>query len=228
MTPRVRPPRAGDEWKVAAITAAASLLLVFGLVVAVREGLGWDFEEATRAPLAADRSVGPRYGGWLGSFGVIGWAIAASVSAFAAALTASRAASPQPGESRFLLASAGLSSLLMLDDLFLVHSTLAPEFLGVPKPLMIVALLMLASAWGLVFRRRLLHDPDLLLLGWAVLWYAIALLVDAFGEVVGWGGVREEAAKLVGILGWVTYHSRTSHRAVVASFDPSTRPGGPA
>ena len=165
MNPRLRPPCAGDGWKVAAITAAASLLLVLGLVLAVREGMGWDFEEATRAPLAADRTSGPRYGGWLGSFGVIGWAIAASVSAFAAALTASRTASPPVGERRFLLASAALSSVLMIDDLFLVHSTLAPEFLGVPKPVMIVGLVALASAWGLVFRRRLLHDPDLLLMG---------------------------------------------------------------
>ncbi len=206
--------RATTNLRAAALTALATVVPVLLLVLLVRDGLGWDFELATRAPLAADRVRGPRYGGWLGSFGVIGWAMAAAISGFAAGEARSRRGLERGGTARFLLASAALSALLMVDDLFLLHSTVLPGFFGIPKPAVLLALIVVTVAWAATFRRRLLADPDRLILAWALAWYGLALTIDTFGGAIGWGGVREEIAKLVGVLAWLVFHWRVALRSV--------------
>lgn len=199
------------EWKAAAWTAAWTVTGVLLLVIVVRDVLGWDFAEASRSPLAVQEPFGPRYGGWFGSFGVLGWSLTAAISGLGAEVMRRR---QQPRESTFLVASTVLSAGLLLDDLFLVHSTLAPQYLGISKPAVLLGIVIIALLWASAFWRRLLTDPDLPILIWAAGWYGLALLIDGYGEFIGWGGVREQAAKLIGVSTWLVFFWRTTLRSV--------------
>jgi len=198
-------------WGAAVWTAISTVTGVLLFVVFVRNVLGWDFEEASRSPLAAQSAFGPTYGGWFGSFGVMGWTLSAAISGVGAEAMRRR---HQPQEARFLLASTLLSAGLLFDDLFMVHSTLAPQYLGVPKPAALLGIVVVALIWALAFRRRLLIDPDLPILVWAAGWYGLALWIDSYGELIGWGGVREEAAKLIGVATWLVFFWRTTLRSL--------------
>lgn len=199
------------DWLAAVWTAVGTVVGVLLFVVFVRNVLGWDFEVASRSPLATQGAFEPRYGGWFGSFGVMGWTLSAAISALGAEVMRR---GHQPQEARFLLASTLLSAGLLLDDLFMVHSTLAPQYLGVPKPVALLGIVLVALIWALVFRRRLLTDPDLPILVWAAGWYGLALAIDGFGELIGWGGVREETAKLIGVATWLIFFWRTTLRSL--------------
>jgi hypothetical protein len=199
------------EWGTGVRTALGTSAAVLALVFVTRDVLGWDFEDATRSPLAAaSRPWGPAYEGWLGALAVLGWTATAALSAFAATLGRRRR---EQARFRLLAGSAALSTLLLLDDLFLVHHTLAPQRLGVPEEAVLVSLVLLALGWGFAGRRTLLADPDLPVLLWAALAYATALAIDVAGEAIGWGGVREEAAKLTGVAAWFVFHWRIGVRA---------------
>ena len=199
------------HWGAAAWAAAGTLAGVLLFVVVVRNVLGWDFEEASRSPLAPQHAFGPRYGGWFGSFGVMGWTLAAAISGLGAEVMRRRG---QRQEAVFLLASTVLSAGLLFDDLFMIHSTIGPQYLGVPKNVMLLLIVAVGVTWGAAFHRRLLADPDLPILVWSVGWYALALWIDAFGETIGWGGVREESAKLIGVAAWLIFFARTTLRLI--------------
>ena len=107
-----------------------------------------------------------------------------------------------------------LSAGLLFDDLFMIHSALAPQFLGMSKPTVLLGIVLVAALWSLAFRQRLLMDSDLPILVWAAGWYGVALWIDGWGELIGWGSVREETAKLIGIAIWMTFFWRSTLRSV--------------
>lgn len=76
--------------------------------------------------------------------------------------------------------------------------------------------------WALAFRQRLLDDPDPPILVWAAGCYALALMIDAFGQLVGWGGVREETAKLIGVAAWLIFFWRTTCAASICATQLGT------
>jgi hypothetical protein len=207
------------DWRAAALGVLGSALPVLALLVLTRGILGWDFEEATRAPLATGQPWSPAYGGWFGSFAVLGWTFTAGVCAIGARL----ARRWQPQQARLLAGSAALSVLLLTDDLFLFHHTVAPQRLGIPKPTVLWILIAIAIVWGIVFRRQLLADRDLPILGWAVIAYGTSLWIDGFGGAIGWGGAREEVAKLTGVLAWAVFHWRVTTRAAAAGIETAGR-----
>lgn len=199
------------DWRAASWTALGTVAGVVLFVMVVRHGLGWDVEAASRSPLATRERGGPGYAGWLGSFGVLGWTLSAAITALGATVMRRR---HRPLEARFLAASTVLSAGLSLDDLFMVHSTLAPQYLGIPKPAVLLGIVAVVALWALVFRVRLLDDPDLPILVWAIGFAALALWIDGYGPPFGWGGVREEAAKLIGVATWLIFFWRTTLRSI--------------
>ena len=48
-----------------------------------------------------------------------------------------------------------LPALLMVNDLFMLHSTVLPRLLGVPKGAVLLALVAVALAWAATFALRL-------------------------------------------------------------------------
>lgn len=69
--------------------------------------------------------------GFFSNVGIIGWCAGAAVALFAAWMLHARRA---PGEAvRFYVCLGGFTTLMMIDDFFMIHDALAPKYLGLPE-----------------------------------------------------------------------------------------------
>lgn len=156
--------------------------------------------------------------GAVSSLGILGWCATASICFFAAAAMRRDA----PRESRaFLLASALLTSYLMIDDLFQFHETLAPRYLGLSESFVYAALGATVCAYLVAFRRILL-SMNLAMLAAAVGFLGVSVGLDAIlAPWLGLDGPREffaeDGAKLLGIASWCSYFSSASLRLLAGT-----------
>jgi hypothetical protein len=151
--------------------------------------------------------------GWLSNLGAVCWFAAASVLLF----TASLVAGP---ERTSLLAFGGVTLLLGVDDLFLVHEGVFP-FIGLPGPLLIALYGAGFAAWLVICRAAIARTRwGLLATGTALL--ALSLALDVAYEAFDLAGqamlVAEDALKLTGILFWAAYGVTYARSVAVAAL----------
>lgn len=156
------------------------------------------------APIVAGTCCG-LYFGMVSNIGVLYWAAAASCCALAALVVPRQ--DGRDGVRDFLLAAALFTGLLCVDDLFLLHEELLPK-LGIPQKLILIGYVVLAlfylwRQWPVIRR----HEPALFLA--SVGFLGLSVVVDYFNhsdrQVLL---LIEDAAKLMGVAGWGTYHIR--------------------
>lgn len=164
------------------------------------------------------------YAGFVTSLGVLAWSVAASgcaATAYAAALAG------RPAAVRAFRGAAALFAVLLADDLFLLHSDLVPQLLGVPKVSVLAGLGALAGAWALPNALELARTRWELL-GASVVAFATSLAVDIFvpGGESGLRLLIEDGAKFLGVLALAVW-SVTCARDIIASIvtDPHRTPG---
>jgi hypothetical protein len=125
------------------------------------------------------------------------------------------------------LACAGLfTALLLFDDMFVLHETLK-ALTGIPDPVIQGVYGLVGVAYLIAFRGYLLA-ADTAILGFALACLAASLAADAIPEMGLWMPHRrfiEEAAKLVGIMGWTVFHVRAALRQTLAAAG-GARPAG--
>jgi hypothetical protein len=190
-----------------------ALFLLFGALRDI------DFDTLARDPIAV--AALPWYTGALSNLGVMLW-VAAATACFLAAALAGRA-----GLGRdllgFLLASGAVSSVLAVDDLFLIHERF-PDITGITQIWLFAAYGAGLAAYGLRWKHRLMRG-DIGLLAGSLFFLAASLGVDLSYLITGeyeigktTRVVLEDGAKFVGIVLWLTYFARLS-------FDAVARPG---
>ena len=138
------------------------------------------------------------YVGMIAALGVLAWTVA--VCGCAAASFVSRLGGRQSAASAFR-GGAMLFLLLLLDDLFLFHSTLLPYTVGIPKLIVLGAYGGLAVAWLATAKPEIMRTRWELLAA-ASLAFGMSLAVEAFwyGDDVGARVVIEDGAKFMGVL----------------------------
>ena len=191
---------------VALVISYACVLSAFVVGYVVAQARGLPVSHIALDP-ASSQGFHPLVG-FLSHLAVLGWATAAIISLFTAGLVSR-------GQQRIrglLLAAGGLSLILMLDDLFMIHENV-PGVLGVPE---FVVYLVYASAmaWILVrFRREwTAYYPWLLMLAGAG--FAGSLGMDQLYE---FNLLVEEFFKTSGIVTWAIYWTGLARRALILS-----------
>jgi hypothetical protein len=118
----------------------------------------------------------------------------------------------------FLGWSGLLTTVLLLDDLFLFHESLAPDYLGLRQRLVLLSY-GIATAWYLARFRRIVLGPDVRVLLAALVFFTMSVFVDALQErwPSPWRILFEDGFKLLGIASWSAYLTRTGARAASAS-----------
>ena len=101
------------------------------LLVAVSRRTGIPIAHFTRDTVAVAEA--PVYTGLFSNIGILFWCSTAAISLFSSNI--SGRGSKQGDFSVFLLVSGLLTSLLLLDDLFLLHEEILPEHLHIPQKL---------------------------------------------------------------------------------------------
>ncbi|MDC3256214.1 hypothetical protein OAU93_02315 [bacterium] len=152
----------------------------------------------------------PMYVGCVSNLGVLLWGAAASVSLFGGCLAFN--CKSQNEVAWFLVCSGLISTMLMLDDLFLLHEEVIEDHLFIPQKFVFAAYGVIVLVFLIRFR-RMIADSDFTLLFLAFLFFSISVGVDLFVEpedFVIFGGfpgrhIIEDGFKLLGITSWSLY-----------------------
>ncbi len=115
----------------------------------------------------------------------------------------------------FLLMSGVISSVLALDDMFLIHEDLATRYLLLDEKVVFLAYGSLI-VWYVVKYRRLILDSRYVLLVLAFSFFASSIAVDVFQNMwpSAWRIFFEDGFKLLGIATWSGYLITTCLQAV--------------
>jgi hypothetical protein len=166
------------------------------VIVVIAAAFGVPMIELTKDPLQLFESDRFYYG-LLSHLGVVLSCSTAAITLFTSRLLVQ--VQVEPVRAAYLRVLGLLTMVLMLDDLLLVHETVAPVFLGIPEHTVTFAY-ALALGWMLtVYRRHIVeHTPYVLL--------AIALGCLAASAAIDWLPLRqigtdvEDGLKLTGIV----------------------------
>ena len=121
---------------------------------------------------------------------------------------------------RGLLAAAGLTTLLLADDLLLLHDRVFRYEWRIPEHSSMAAYGVIGLGCLLIAFRLIRESPDRLLFASVIVLFAVALVVDVVDETettITGAGVLEDAAEFLGVVGWLAFWSRTCARLLVST-----------
>ena len=154
----------------------------------------------TRDPQVTTES--PWYLGAASSIGIVGWSIAAAVLGFAAALLYGAGDRSRPMGA--VLSAAVLTSVLLVDDLLLLHDDIFLRVIPDDRPILF-SYALVAGAWVLYFA-SCLPRAAFLPLGVAVAGLALSAGVDVVWISEGdWRLIVEDGSKFLGIWAWAVF-----------------------
>ena len=192
------------------------VIIAFAIVIAVRLTTGIAIAEFTRDPLGFTDI--PVYTGALSNLGVVIWSAAATVCLFTYGVNLVWATGG--ARSHFLLAGGLVTVWLLLDDLFMLHEVVFPEYLGVAEDIVYGTHIVILLAFLVWYRTAILHTP-FLLLALAFVGFGVSVGADATASILSVPGlyVFEDGAKLFGIVSWARYFTLASARQIAAGRD---------
>lgn len=153
--------------------------------------------------IAAIADINP-LNGVVSSMGMILWAAATAVAAFAAWMSRSGSVPSK----QCLATTAGLSGVLLIDDLFMIHEVFFGQVLGLSEIFAFGLYGLLALLWLGYWYRQILELP-LTALWLSALAFGISFAADALDAAAllgaDYGYLVEDGAKLIGIVNWVVF-----------------------
>ncbi len=183
--------------KILASLYALTVLIILGIkMICAAKGLNLD--AMLHDPLTVAQA--PFYTGCLSNLGILGWAYAASVFFFGWQQALEHSASK--GHTNFLFCSWIISTVLTLDDLFILHEDVFPSVLGIQEEAVYALYFALIAAYLLAFQKILRNKLAAILIP-ALLFFGLSIVLDEI--VTQLPLVLEEGAKLLGILTWAFY-----------------------
>lgn len=186
------------------LTAASVGVMSIGLVAMIALQTHVPAGRLTRDPAVIANH--PIYYGILSNLGILLWS--ASATACLLGGTVVNILKERAEAANFLLAFGGLSFILCLDDLFLLHEDVLPKMLNFPESATFLAYAVAVSVILLRFRKLLLKTQPALF-GLALLLFALSIFSDLMFSFVGFeGGIAyaiEDGFKFIAIFAWCTY-----------------------
>lgn len=209
----------GSLWKV--------LLFLYGsifLLFIVLNAISRSSSNITLSYLTRDISaVGnlPFYAGLVSQLGGLLWAAALTICVFMFVLLQGRGESMS--SRRFMLHAAILTAVLLLDDFFLFHEDIGPDYLHIGEKVIVLSYLVLTVAFLLLNFKEILAS-EYALLGLALALFGMSIFLDAadlddidlyerlFSEQ--FQIFMEDGFKFVGIATWLAYFVRYGYQKI--------------
>ncbi len=191
-----------------------ALLLVVAAIAVLRElDMGGIFRDPAQL-----LDVHPLLGG-MSSLGIILWWVTAATCYFSFAL--SRRLGLSRGIQLFLITSALLTTILAIDDQFLIHDVLASKYLGLRERHVMLVYLALLGGY-LVANLSTIRRSEWVVLLASLAFFAGSVASDyieqaamtdvaSLGAGLDWGLFLEDGLKFLGIAAWSTYLVRFSY-----------------
>ncbi len=190
-----------EQFKVFLLTFLATIIPFSLLVIA--------FKLKTKLPadyLTRDPSVimsAPFYMGFFSNIGILFWCSCASICLFSYALLKKDIRAKE--YSSFFLFSGLLTSLLLLDDFFLIHDSIFPDYFHINESIIYASYVALGLIFFLKFKAILKKTEFLILLS-SLIFFGLSIIFDKI--FTNMPIVIEDTFKLVGITTWFTYFTR--------------------
>lgn len=125
---------------------------------------------------------------------------------------------------RGLLAVAGLTLVLLADDLLILHERVLRYELRISEPQVMGIYALLGVGCLLVAYRLIRESPDRVLFASVIVLFAVAVALDVVDEsetsITG-AGILEDAAEFLGVVGWLAFWSRTGARLLASTRIPA-------
>jgi len=206
--------------------AAPILVMVYALTTAILSiviflGIEHDVELDHFTQDPATIMDTPFYLGFFSYIGILLWCAAATLCFFMHFII-SGDTQVLKRTKQFLLFSGLISSLLMFDDLFLLHEVVFPEYLMIPKNVVYLVYINIIIVYVILYRVELMETEYMLLvIAFGLL--GIAQFVDLLPMPIPEDSFLEDAVKLFGIATWFTYYMRFCvQQAVLLKSNDST------
>jgi hypothetical protein len=175
----------------------------------------------------------PPYTGFFSNIGIVLWSSTAAICIFSALLTKVNQSCFRKWFN-FLLSSFFLTSFLLLDDLFQLHETYPVLFFGVNanlpennrqlqnllEGLFFVIYFIYVFLYLLYFRKHI-QQTEYQFMVLALLFFFLSIAVDMNTMIKLGHDIIEETFKLLGIITWLIYFSKTCSSIVLQLADNS-------
>ncbi len=185
-------------------------LSILYIVVTIHQETKTDISIITQGPIAVMGA--PVYAGLLSNVGVLFWSFSAAICFFCSAVLRKDINNRELPS--FMLFSGIITSVFMLDDLFLFHESFYPIYLNVPENAVYAIYGIVLLLYFIRFRTTIM-DTDFLLLFFALGFFGLS---TAFGkwpfELQASQYLFKDGAKLFGIVTWFAYFTRIGLKRV--------------
>lgn len=153
--------------------------------------------------------------GIISYLGILLWCVATSVCYFTSLLITEKGNQRKSERAFFLRFFGSITLILLLDDLFLFHESLAPN-LFIPEKLVYICYASMVLFGFVRFRKAILKTKWIVLF-LAVVFFFLSIVVDTFGigpDRADLYFILEDGFKLLGITSWSLYFSIASFQFI--------------
>ena len=202
-----------DVFRSASLPIWAGLSVVLGAAIIARVHFDIPWQHMMGDPAVITHS--PFYFGFVSNVGALLWAATASIFLFAFHVHRSSGGDAECG--RFLLYSGLFVAILGIDDFFMLHDQVFPDYLSVSQSLVVAAYAVIALLYVWRFTpviARTAYPVLVAAMGMLAASAALDQFQDRFSYAFVGRGFWEDAAKLAGIGTWLSYAIHTAAAAL--------------
>ncbi len=149
----------------------------------------------------------PLYVGFVSNLGILLWCSVTAICFFTYLLTSRKPKLFRLSPS-FFSWSAVISSILLFDDLLLIHEKIVPKYLGISQNTVFMIYGLLILAYFVRWRRQILQTEYLFLLV-SLVFFALSIFLDIAHLPISHHTFFEDSFKFMGILNWSAYYIQT-------------------
>jgi hypothetical protein len=154
----------------------------------------------------------PVYVGLLSNIGILFWCASATICIFSFAVLQKNLDDREV--LLFLLFSGLMTVVLLLDDLFLYHEEVFPEYLHIPQKAVLAGYGIMIFLYLIRFRKTIIQTEFLVLL-FSFGFFGLSIIIDWIPQsTIPEHHLFEDGSKLLGILSWFAYFTRVCVKQV--------------
>lgn len=201
--------------------APVSILLMLIFLVSWKTGIPVQVFTQDPAVIAGKAGLTPSmefainpFLGIISHLGILFWCVCTSVCFFSFLLLTKKEDKRKSDRSLFLRFFSLTTLILLLDDLFLFHESLAPN-LYIPEKFVYVCYALMVL-FGIVRFRKVILQTKWIILFLALIFFSLSLLIDTVGvgpNRANLSFILEDGFKLLGIASWSLYFSIASFQS---------------
>ncbi|MBL7129669.1 MAG: hypothetical protein ISS16_11885 [Ignavibacteria bacterium] len=162
---------------------------------------------------------GKPYFGFLSYIGILLWCSTATVCIYSSFIL--KKFNCESEWIKFLLASGLITTMMLVDDLFLFHEYI-PNYIPINEKIIFSIYGIIILIFLIRFRKKIINNTKFLSLIVSFFFFGLSMIVDVFhDDTLAFHYSFEDGFKLLGIVSWFIYFTGTSFNSLTSLFKQS-------